>query len=181
MKAPPPTPELCGSTSESIACTATAASTALPPRFSTLRPAWAASGLAAMTNGPSVAATGGAAGALAQEPRAMSARAERSLLNGRIPDRLAEEEWRFKSIPLRSRAGELGFKMARQLEHFENLVSLFLTRAEAKGEEPFLWAKRGGEWRSISWAETARQVAALAASLRRIGLERGDRVCLVSE
>jgi long-chain acyl-CoA synthetase len=71
--------------------------------------------------------------------------------------------------------------MARQLEHFDNLVSLFLTRAEEKGDEPFLWAKRGGEWRSISWAEAARQVAALAASLERIGLQPGDRVCLVSE
>jgi long-chain acyl-CoA synthetase len=71
--------------------------------------------------------------------------------------------------------------MARQLEHFENLVSLFLARADAKGDEPFLWAKRDGEWRSVSWAEAARQVAALAASLKRIGLEPGDRVCLVSE
>src|SRR5438046_6091535 len=71
--------------------------------------------------------------------------------------------------------------MARQLERFENLVSMFLTRAEEKGDEPFLWAKRGGEWRLISWAEAARQVAALAASLRRVGLQPGDRVCLVSE
>ena len=71
--------------------------------------------------------------------------------------------------------------MARQLERFDNLVSMFLTRAEEKGDEPFLWAKRSGEWRPISWAETARQVAALAASLRRIGLQPGDRVCLVSE
>jgi len=70
---------------------------------------------------------------------------------------------------------------ARQLERFENLVSMFLTRAEEKGDKPFLWAKREGEWRSISWAETARQVAALAASLKRIGLQPGDRVCLVSE
>ena len=31
MKAPPPSPELCGSTSPSTACTATAASTAEPP------------------------------------------------------------------------------------------------------------------------------------------------------
>ena len=54
--------------------------------------------------------------------------------------------------------------MARQLEHFDNLVSLFLTRAEEKGDAPFLWAKRDGEWRSTSWAEAARQVAALAAS-----------------
>jgi long-chain acyl-CoA synthetase len=71
--------------------------------------------------------------------------------------------------------------LARQLERFDNLVSLFLTRAGEKGDRPFLWAKRDGAWHSISWAEAARQVAALAASLNRIGLERGDRVALVSE
>jgi long-chain acyl-CoA synthetase len=71
--------------------------------------------------------------------------------------------------------------MARQLEHFDNLVSLFLTRAEAKGDKPFLWSKGGGGWQSISWREVARQVAALAVSLERIGLRPGDRVALVSE
>ncbi len=71
--------------------------------------------------------------------------------------------------------------MARQLERFDNLVSMFLTRAGEKGDHPFLWAKRDGEWRSISWTEAARQVAALAASLKGIGLQPGDRICLVSE
>ena len=71
--------------------------------------------------------------------------------------------------------------MARQLERFENLVSLFLTRAAQNGDKPFLWAKREDRWQSISWAEAARQVASLAASLKRIGLEPGDRVALVSE
>jgi len=71
--------------------------------------------------------------------------------------------------------------LARQLERFDNLVSLFLTRAAGKGDAPFLWAKREGAWRSISWAEAARQVASLAASLKRIGLQPGDRVALVSE
>jgi long-chain acyl-CoA synthetase len=71
--------------------------------------------------------------------------------------------------------------MARQLEHFDNLVSMFLARAEEKGDAPFLWAKRDKEWRPIGWKEAARQVAALAASLKRMGLQRGDRVCLVSE
>ena len=71
--------------------------------------------------------------------------------------------------------------MARQLERFDNLVSLFLTRAAEKRDAPFLWAKRGGEWSSISWAESARQVASLAASLKSIGLMPGDRVALVSE
>jgi len=71
--------------------------------------------------------------------------------------------------------------MARQLEHFPNLVSMFLTRAAAKGDAPFLWAKRDDAWRAVSWREAARQVAALADSLKRIGLEPGDRVLLVSE
>ncbi|MFL6753234.1 MAG: AMP-dependent synthetase/ligase [Sphingomicrobium sp.] len=71
--------------------------------------------------------------------------------------------------------------MARQLERFDNLVSMFLTRAGEKGDAPFLWAKRDGAWRPISWAEAARRIAALAASLKRIGLEPGDRVALVSE
>jgi long-chain acyl-CoA synthetase len=71
--------------------------------------------------------------------------------------------------------------MARQLEHFPNLVSMFLTRAAEKGDQPFLWAKRGGAWQPTSWREAAGQVAALAESLARIGLQRGDRVMLVSE
>jgi len=71
--------------------------------------------------------------------------------------------------------------MARQLEHFDNLVAMFLARVEEKGDAPFLWAKRDGEWRSTSWASAARQVAALAESLRDMGLQPGDRVCLVSE
>src|SRR5579864_2807265 len=70
---------------------------------------------------------------------------------------------------------------ARQLERFDNLVLLFLTRAAEKGDGPFLWAKEEGEWRSTSWSEAARQVAALAQSLKKIGLQRGDRVALVSE
>jgi long-chain acyl-CoA synthetase len=71
--------------------------------------------------------------------------------------------------------------MARQLEHFDNLVSLFLTRAAEGNDRPFLWAKRDGEWRSISWSKAARQVAGLAHSLKSMGLQPGDRVALVSE
>ena len=62
-----------------------------------------------------------------------------------------------------------------------NLVSLFLKRAESRGNAPMLWAKREGEWVSLSWAEVARRVCLLAASLRRMGLQPGDRVLIVSE
>ena len=71
--------------------------------------------------------------------------------------------------------------MALQLEHFPNLVTMFFARAKEKGDKPFLWAKTGGSWQAISWNEAARQVSALAASLKRLGLEKGDRVMLVSE
>ena len=69
----------------------------------------------------------------------------------------------------------------RKLEHFPNLVAMFLARAAEKGDAPFLWHKTDGRWVSRSWAETARQVASLAAALKAIGLHPGDRVMLVSE
>jgi long-chain acyl-CoA synthetase len=68
-----------------------------------------------------------------------------------------------------------------KLEHFPNLVTMFLTRARERGDRPFLWAKTDGAWRSISWSDSARQVAALAEGLKRMGLNPGDRVMLVSE
>ncbi|MEY2942290.1 MAG: hypothetical protein RLY97_304, partial [Pseudomonadota bacterium] len=71
-----------------------------------------------------------------------------------------------------------------QLTDFDasgNLCALFLARADARGESPFLWAKHNGTWVSISWAETARRVCLLAESLRGLGLKDGDRVMLVSE
>lgn len=71
--------------------------------------------------------------------------------------------------------------MSRELEHFPNLVAMFFARAAQKGDVPFLWAKRGGEWRSISWKDAAEQVANLSSALTRLGLNPGDRVMLVSE
>ncbi|BCA62092.1 AMP-dependent synthetase [Sphingomonas sp. HMP9] len=71
--------------------------------------------------------------------------------------------------------------MPRQLERFPNLVTMFFARAAEKGDAPFLWTKTGGTWAATSWADAARQVAALATALTAIGLKRGDRVMLVAE
>ncbi|SEK50588.1 long-chain acyl-CoA synthetase [Sphingomonas palmae] len=71
--------------------------------------------------------------------------------------------------------------VTRRLEHFPNLVAMFFTRAAEKGDAPFLWAKRDGAWASITWRDAAEKVARLAAALNTIGVERGDRVMLVSE
>jgi long-chain acyl-CoA synthetase len=66
-------------------------------------------------------------------------------------------------------------------DSFPNLVSMFLSRATLRGDRPFLGYKQGGQWVTISWAETARRVAGLAKSLKAMGLNKGDRVMLVSE
>lgn len=66
-------------------------------------------------------------------------------------------------------------------EQFPNLVTMFFTRARERKDAPLLWRKQDGEWHSLSWAETARQVAAMAAALRAEGILPGERVILVSE
>jgi long-chain acyl-CoA synthetase len=69
----------------------------------------------------------------------------------------------------------------REFEHFSSLTAMFFARARENGDKPFLSRKIGGKWIAISWAEAARQVASLAASLQDLGLKAGDRVMLVSE
>ena len=68
-----------------------------------------------------------------------------------------------------------------EIEQADNLVSLFLMRADEGGETPFLGRKVSGEWQTISWREAADQVCILAENLRGLGLGDGDRVMLVSE
>ncbi len=71
--------------------------------------------------------------------------------------------------------------MAARVDQAQNLVSLFLDRADEQPKAPMLTAKVGGQWRTISWGEARDIVAALSAALIGIGIGRGDRVCLVSE
>ena len=69
----------------------------------------------------------------------------------------------------------------QDIENAKSLVGLFLQRADEQGDKPFLTAKIGGKWQSISYAEAARRVCLLAQSLVNLGLRPGDRVMLVSE
>ncbi|MFA6218667.1 MAG: long-chain fatty acid--CoA ligase [Erythrobacter sp.] len=71
--------------------------------------------------------------------------------------------------------------MLTDIDAANNLVELFLKRADARRDRPFLGARVGGDWRTISWGEVTERVCLLAESLRGLGLKDGDRVCLVSE
>src|SRR5271155_2228722 len=62
-----------------------------------------------------------------------------------------------------------------------SLPAMFLAQADRLRGKPFLWAKQGGRYQSISWVEAARDVHRLALGLRSLGIGRGERVALVSE
>jgi long-chain acyl-CoA synthetase len=62
-----------------------------------------------------------------------------------------------------------------------NLVRMFFDQAARKGDMPFMWAKRDGAWKPLTWREAARQVNLLARGLVSLGVGPGDRVALVSE
>ena len=61
------------------------------------------------------------------------------------------------------------------------LPELFFSQVAHYDRAPYMWAKRDGAWRSMTWQEVADRVAALAQALRGLGIESGDRVALVAE
>ncbi|WP_407876394.1 AMP-dependent synthetase/ligase [Qipengyuania nanhaisediminis] len=71
--------------------------------------------------------------------------------------------------------------MLQDIDSANNLVELFLKRADEKGDRPFLGRRQDGEWKTQSWREAAEQVCVLAENLRNLGLKDGDRVAIVSE
>ncbi|MBV9861490.1 MAG: long-chain fatty acid--CoA ligase [Alphaproteobacteria bacterium] len=62
-----------------------------------------------------------------------------------------------------------------------SLPAMFFAQAARRGAGPFLWEKRDGVYRPISWAETAGAVRNLAGGLAALGVVPGDRVALVAE
>ncbi len=68
-----------------------------------------------------------------------------------------------------------------QVDGWPNLVAMFFAQAAELGDRPFLWAKRDGTYRPLTWTEAADRVAALARALGALGVKTGDRVALVSE
>jgi long-chain acyl-CoA synthetase len=66
-------------------------------------------------------------------------------------------------------------------DDWPNLASMFFYAAGKHPDRPFLWSKRDGAYQPQSWAAVARQVRELSAGLTALGLEKGDRVMLVSE
>ena len=66
-------------------------------------------------------------------------------------------------------------------DRWQSLPALLFDQASRLGKQPFLWAKREGTYRPLTWTEVAEAVSALSRGLRAIGVKEGDRVVLVSE
>src|SRR5215831_12304652 len=66
-------------------------------------------------------------------------------------------------------------------DRWRSLPGMFLEQAARLEERPFLWAKRDGRYRPVSWVAAARKVRHLALALLSLGIGRGERVALVSE
>ncbi|PIQ82718.1 MAG: hypothetical protein COV76_02240, partial [Candidatus Omnitrophica bacterium CG11_big_fil_rev_8_21_14_0_20_64_10] len=63
----------------------------------------------------------------------------------------------------------------------QTIPQLFLDQARRFGDRPFLWAKRGGRYRPISWGALAGQVEETALGLLDLGIKLGDRAAIFSE
>jgi long-chain acyl-CoA synthetase len=66
-------------------------------------------------------------------------------------------------------------------DNWSSLPAMFFEQADRLGDKPFLWVKRDGRYRPVSWMEAARDVRQLALGVRSLGIGRGERVGLVSE
>ena len=68
-------------------------------------------------------------------------------------------------------------------ETARNLVEMFLDQADRRGDRPCVWSKpdKGKPFKPVSWRSVAEQAAKLAAALKAMGIQPGDRVALVSE
>ena len=63
----------------------------------------------------------------------------------------------------------------------DTIPGVFFDRAAQHGERPYLTYFRDGEWRTLTWNETATRVRRIGCALIQAGLKRGEHVALMSE
>ncbi|MBP8023588.1 MAG: AMP-binding protein, partial [Paludibacter sp.] len=61
------------------------------------------------------------------------------------------------------------------------IIDLLNQSVDKYSENPFLWEKTGNEFVPTTYSETKQQAHILAAGLMKLGVEKGDRIALLSE
>lgn len=62
----------------------------------------------------------------------------------------------------------------------KNLLEIFAASVKQRGEAPCFRYKENGKWVSLNWNEVYRQVMDLAGGLKKLGVQKGDRVSIFS-
>lgn len=68
----------------------------------------------------------------------------------------------------------------RSTTSLESIPGVFFDQARRRGESPYLRFYRDGEWRTLSWTETAERAMRVACALVEQGLRPGEHVALMS-
>lgn len=67
------------------------------------------------------------------------------------------------------------------MKDMKTIIDLFERSCRMFPDKPYLWEKRNGEYGATTYTEVKREVMDFAGALCMLGLERGDRVALLSE
>ena len=63
----------------------------------------------------------------------------------------------------------------------KTLISLFEEKVKEHADRPMLWEKQNGQYTPTTYAETREKVRQFAAGLLNMGVQKGDRIALLSE
>jgi long-chain acyl-CoA synthetase len=67
------------------------------------------------------------------------------------------------------------------MKTWPSLIAMFIEQANNLGEKPYLWGKKNKEYKSISWKQSLEKSLALANELKKLNINKGDRILLCSE
>ena len=63
----------------------------------------------------------------------------------------------------------------------KSLPAAFIRNVKNLNDAPFLYYKESGRWRPVSWSEIGETVKHMSVGLMALGIEKGDRICPISE
>lgn len=62
-----------------------------------------------------------------------------------------------------------------------NLVQIFSQTARTRPDQPSLRYKEKGQWVTLNWHEVEKQVYDLVGGLKKLGVKKGERVCILAK